>query len=228
MVDMVFDPVNLGAFELRKDILDFLSDRVPQYIELIRTQHPEFDDNRLPSPVQFDAYDPLTAKDYPSIGAYINGSEDYTLDEDISFTGGQTFTSVYEVTIFVANRTAFLGTDDEGVQVWETPERDSAMRQRDIYLGAVKSVLFNEPSIGTSIKDIGRSKIQRDTYEDMCPEPMVAGSHYIATGVISLKIERRETTAPPVLGYLHNVDTVVTVIDDDPGIVDPFEIPGDT
>src|SRR5689334_14977081 len=127
MAEMIFDPVNLGAYELRKDIMDFLRDRLPKYIELIRLQHPEFDESTLPSPKYFDAYDPMTAKDYPAIGAYVNGSSDYSLDDDISFTGGQTFTAVYDVTIFVATRTAFLGTDDAGVQVWQTPERDSAM-----------------------------------------------------------------------------------------------------
>ena len=229
MAEMIFDPVNLGAYELRRNIIAFLADRMPKYIELVRLQYPQFDERTLPSPVFFDAYDPLTAKDYPAIGAYINGSDDYLLDEDISFTGGIEFTAKYDVTIFVATRTAFLGTDDAGVQVWESPERDSAMRQRDIYTASLKSVLFNEPSMGTTLKDIGRLKIQLDTYEDVAPEPMAVNSgRYVATGIATMNIDRTEGTSPVILGYVNNFETTVEVIDDDPGIVNPFEIPGET
>lgn len=223
----IFDPVNLGSYDLRRKIMSFLSNRMPPYIALIRSQHTEFDTNTLPDPAYFDAYDPYTAKAYPAIGAYINGSDDYVM-EDITFTGAQTFTTTYDVTIFVAARTAFLGTDDAGVQMWEQPERDSAMRIRDIYIAALKSILFNEPSLGTAGLDVGLAKVQRGTYSEILPDPMqTTASRFVATGLASVNIEHIESTSPEVYGYVHTFDTTVKLIDDTPDLSEVTEVPGE-
>jgi hypothetical protein len=210
---MPYDPVNLGAHTLRKTIMQFLSDRMPKYLELIRAEYPELDEAHLPPIAYFDAYDPYTAVDYPAIGAYINGSDEPQWD-DINFTGGQTFTSAYDVTLFVACRTALLGTDDAGVTMWEQPERDSAMRIRDIYLGAMKAVIFNEPTFGTASIEIGHTRLVRKTYKEMMGEPWQSGPVYVASGLISANIEHTESTSPQIYGYVNNVDTAISLVDD--------------
>ena len=220
-----FDPVNLGPYTLRRTVLNFLRDRLPPYIELIRIQHPEFDQQLLPDVGYWDAYDPYTAKSYPAIGMYVNGSDDYVMDDDTSFTGAQVYTAVYDTSIFVATRTAFLGTDDAGVAVWEQPERDSAMRIRDIYMGAIKSVLFNEPSFGTAGEDVGLTKLQRGTYQEILPDPLNANGRFVASGVATANIEHRETTVPPVYGYFHNLDADVKKIDDSSPPVEQIDLP---
>lgn len=223
----IFDQVNLGGYDLRTKITSFLSSRVPAYIEMIREQRPEFTPELLPSPVYFDAYDPYTAKDYPSLGVYINGSDDYVM-EDITVTGSQSFTSVYDITIYVGVRTAFLGTDEDGVQIWEQPERDSAIRIRDIYMAALKSIFFNEPSMGTAGKDIGLIRMQRATYKEIFPDPVTSqGVRFVAAGIIGLSVEHIETTTPPSLGYVHNIHTTIDLIDDSNPLVDPDDITPD-
>lgn len=212
-VAMPNDPVNLGAYTLRKTILTFLKDRIPKYVEMIRTQFPDMDDQYLPDIAYFDGYDPYTAADYPVIGAYINGSDDYVLD-DINFTGGQTFSSTYDVSIFVTARTALLGTDDAGVIMWETPERDSSMRIRDIYLGALKAIIFNEPTFGTASIEIGHTRMIRKTYKEIMAEPFQNGPVFLSSGIIAANVEHIESTSPEIYGYVNNFDTEIKLIDD--------------
>jgi hypothetical protein len=192
-----------GNTTMRNFIGDYLSVAVPQYIDIMRSQNAELNEFTLPYPKAYLETDPMQVLEYPSIGVYCTGSDDF-VQTDTKPSGALEFDATYEVTIFVATKTAFLGQDEAGIPVYEKDYRYSAMRQRDDLLSCVKAAILNTPSLGTAGQEY-RAYANRDTLRDASPEPVKLHDNrngfYICSGIINVNVKQTESTVVPIIGH---------------------------
>lgn len=163
-----------GAAMVRAHLAQFLSEAMPPLIMAARQQY-GFADHLLPMPLSYKAYDPLSIKNYPSLGSYVTQSRRWTR-VDVNAMGENVYEAVYAIRAFVWVRTP---QTPEGV--WIEPTYDTALDLRDRMLALMRSAMLATPSLGSN----GKIALQEDTMtedyldgiksNDQSPRWMVGG-----------------------------------------------------
>jgi hypothetical protein len=216
-VTVTFDEMMTGPDRLRYIIANFLSTKVPEIVDVLRSQYENYDVHTLPYPTKYDVYDPMqSGVELPVVGSYIINTEGWGA-VDVLETGTEIFDATYNTTVFVVVQTPNLGVDESGIPKWAEPTRESAMRARDGLMTAIRAAILTWPSLGTAGEEY-RSVINRRTIRETFPEAIQGAQTHIwlCSGTINMDINMRETNAVSTFGPVHVVDTVTEKIDDTP------------
>lgn len=169
-------------------------------------------EQQLPDPKFFDGDDPFTAghNSYPNIGIYATGSANFSRTDHTDYRTDQ-YEYDSELTFYVVAQTAPLGVDEEGVESWEQPYRESAMRQRDDLMATLREVCFRDRSFGTIDNEdlsINMSVTSwRESYDDPIKVSDNRNPQWLASGIALCTVKVSENLQKR---YLGNVDTVST------------------
>lgn len=200
-----------GSSRLRSMLADYLSTRMPQSIDNVREQY-GFDEFTLPYPKKYDAGNPIDADVYPYVGAYITGSDQMRRTGNIVGAAVE-YDTTYEVTLFVAARTALLGVDEAGLDKWEKPGRESAMRVRDDLTVIMRELLLTSPSLGTAGTE-KRLLVNEDSLRESYPEPVSVNTYgaFSCSGLITVNINMLESTSVPYIGKVTDTNVIIDLI----------------
>lgn len=201
-----------GATRLREIIAVHLSQKLPGVIDMMRKDY-DLDEHTLPYPIKYNTSNPTEAEVYPYIGAYITGAAQYVRTGAVGKTGNVEWDVTYEVTIFIAARTAYLGTDDSGLDKWERPGRDSAIRIRDDLISAIQSVILETPSFGTAGSD-NRVILDEDSLRIAYPEPIAVNTFgaYSCSGLVTANMSMIESTIVPAIGTANTTNVTIELL----------------
>jgi hypothetical protein len=203
---IIVDTAGRGETLMRQQMERYFSQYIPVYLQTLIDQNQDMDALKSPMPIMYNASDPLDTPDgmYPVIGAFFNGSTDYRVI-DLTPSGGFVYNPTYEVTLFVAVVTAQIGANDAG-PTWDSPTRDTTVRQRDDLINALVAAIINSPSLGTANTETPMM-VDLENMRKATPEPMKlqgqTNSRWVDTGLITINVSRVETTAVPILGYFN-------------------------
>lgn len=215
MTANIHETLMRGNSDIRLKLESFLKEQVPYYLDIMRSQNPELTTKTLPNPLAYNAVDPNEVLSYPTVGVYITGASNFTR-EAVWPSSAIRYRPDFDVVIFVATKTATLGTDEDGVIVKEKPYALSAMRQRDDILSAVVASLVNKPSLGTA-DDCYGMRFNEDTIEVSTPPPAKAGNNsnpdYICSGTITATISAAQDTVLPTIGIAEDINVIIRKIE---------------
>jgi hypothetical protein len=200
---LVEDHAMRGVTRLRDTLALYLSATVPPAIDYLRTQY-GLSDKMLPYPAKYNTSDPTEAEVWPYVGSYVTGADQFNRTGNVEPSGAIEYEKTYELTIFVAVKTALLGQDASGIDVYEQPTYDSALRQRDDLMAAIEQAIFSSPSLGTA-RSKNRFLVNEDSIRLSLPEPVSINTYnaYSCTGLMTVNVRSLETTVVPYLGRLN-------------------------
>lgn len=194
-----------SAYEIRQRFASFLSIMVPIYIDHAMN---EWDEPPVPSlnkPVRYDGLDPYEAgsDDYPMIGVSVLRTDNYhriDFDDD----GGNEYQTVHLCNLWIATKTRFLMSDDQGFDLWEQPPRGSVIARRDDLTGIVTNVLLAYPDLAINNED-SVITVDESSLQTTFVEPMKTGDPnvWVAVSQIGLSLKMREIAWVPPLSVVH-------------------------
>lgn len=212
------DTMMRGNTRVRQTIGKFLEEQVPINLAVLRLQNDDIDEINMPDPQEYLANDPNDTKSYPSVGLYCTGTDHFEMSQTLP-SGGLEFDGHYEVTIFVATKTANLGRSAANYPLWERDFRHSALRQRDDLTAVVRHCILNTPSFGTADDAHYQVRADRNTLREAYQEPVklqgASNPIWIASGIINVDVMVSERTVLPIIGRVKDVDLHTYLIDDE-------------
>ena len=212
VADIYTQNISSGPTRLREKIGEYLASRMPLVIDAMRLQRLDLSDNLLPYPNKYDVYDANEADNYPVVGVYVSSTDEWKRVETTT-RGTQYFDVKYDVTLFVVGQTAQLGLDNSSFVIWETPERDSAIKMRDNLHTALRQVVINGPSFGTAGTDM-RLSADIESIKEAFPPPIQAAqtSVYVCSGVMNLSVFQYEPIVAPTYGPVETISTDIELM----------------
>lgn len=188
-----------GATNVRQIIADYLGSVVPAAIAIGRSQW-ELETWELPDPVRYDAYDPLTAQEFPVVGSLVSRTTGWVRN-DYTPTMEEVYDAKYNVIVFLWVRTP-LKPDG----VWADPTYETTLRLRDDMLGIVRGCLLNTPSMNSN----GQVRLNESTLTEEYLDAIKSSdqnSRWLAGASLSFELAVTETAYRVALG---SADTITT------------------
>lgn len=190
-----------GNTGLRNAVSVYVQSVLPPQIAYYREQY-GLSPAQLADFVSYDVVDPYDVIKYPAFGAYFTGHTAFKHLEHFP-DGSQEYSYTCEATLFVAARTAYLGVDEQGIDVYEEPYRESAVRQRDDYMALLREAVFRDPAMGTYTGDM-RIITKIDSWRESYPEPFKVSDqrnpYWVANAVAVVDMTVIERTADEYIG----------------------------
>lgn len=184
-----------GATAVRQAVADYLESALPGVIDQARTDW-GLDENRLPYPEAYDAYEPGTLDRWPLLGINIvqaNGFNKVNFTADMS----QHYLSQYTVRVYTWVRTPM---DDDEYPL--EPEYSESIRLRDDLAACVRIALLRSASLGNEnvICDEG------SLTEEYSETTAVKGDRFVSGVVHSINLRYRETVPFAPIGVVDGID----------------------
>jgi hypothetical protein len=189
-----------GVTNLRGYVATFLEAQLPLYLAAARAQW-NLEDHRLPTPLKYDSYDPMSSKDFPVVGMYVNRTGNWRR-VGINPYAEEQYTGVYAVRLFIWCRTP--RQEDEK---WVEPEYDEALRVRDDELALLRTCLMRNPSLGSN----GACRMEEGSLSEDYLEPILGsgGSHWLAGGILSFDVVFNEANYSPTINTAEDIQVTV-------------------
>jgi hypothetical protein len=206
------DTIMRGGTNIRKIIDNHLSIQVPAAIDIMRLQNADLDDKSLPYPKRYNSVDPLVSDEYPYMGSFVTGGNNYT-QREILPSGSLKVEPTYETTIFVATATPFLGLDAANLPMFEKPYRESSLRLRDDLMAIMLNCILNSPSLGTAGSEF-RALADIESIRVTYTEPIKRGNDsnpiWVCSGILVIDISLIESTVVPFIGNANIIESSLT------------------
>lgn len=208
------DNVMRSAHAIRKQFASFMSLMVPIYVDHAMNEWSDPPDPPITKPKTYDALDPYeTATDqYPMIGINVLRSDGY---QRVDFTddGSNEYWATYQCSLWIAAKTRFVMTGDDGFDLYEQPPRGSVIAQRDDLTGIVMNVLLAYPDLAVDNQD-SVLVVDESSLQVTQVEPMKTGdlNVWVAVSQIGLSLKMREIAWVPPLSVVHKAIAQVEVL----------------
>lgn len=186
-----------GAANVRAHLANFLSQAMPPIITAARAEF-GYLDHELPMPVSYKAYDPLSIKDYPSLGSYVTQTRRWTRIGVNEFAEN-VYEARYAIRAFVWVRTP---QTPEGE--WVEPTYDSALDLRDRMMALMRSVLLGTPSLNSD----GKIRLEEDTLTEDFLDGIKSNDQsprWMVGGIVNVEATAEETNYLPRLATANTV-----------------------
>lgn len=183
-----------GGTALRAHIGAFLAQAMPPLIDAARTAW-AMSEYQLPYPKMYDAIDPsMVGNDsYPALGAVLLNDRNH-IREDWDIHAQQVYSPVYSIRLFVSARTPLTEAE-----IWEEPQKASAVRVRDDLTRLIQQALLQTPSLGRpSELKLDEASLQTDYLEPVLTRSQ--GGRWVASSMVSVEIAFTESTYAPAIG----------------------------
>lgn len=192
-----------GATTARQYVSSFLQLQFPPLLVKARQDWslPEY---RLPTPVRYDAYDPLTMSAYPMIGSLVRRTSRWTRN-DLTAQGEPVYSARYSMQVFL-----WVSTPVDQNGVYSTDPYIETLRLRDDEMGLLRSCLLTTPSLNSNGKlDIDESTLTED-YLDAIKLSKESNT-WIAGGTLSFEMRVSETAYVPQIGTVETTHVETSV-----------------
>lgn len=186
-----------GPTALRYIVTSYVANEFTEYLEMARDQW-GLNEFTLPTPVQFDSYEPFNASTYPIMGMYVVSDSDHKR-VDYSAKMEEEFESQYACRIFCA---VLSPTDQTGA--WEEPVYPATMRCRDDMTTALRAFLLTRPSFGHSATLLDEGSINTDYPELMRVKSQ--SERWIGAGIVSAQIRFTESLYRDQIGTVNTYE----------------------
>lgn len=197
-----------GATAVRAVVADYLETTVPAYIAQARIDW-GLDENELPLPVAYDAYEPYALDKWPLIGvsvAQAGGFNRVNYHPDMS----QQYLTTYTVRVYTWVRTP---VDEEGIPL--EPEYSESIRLRDDLAACVRSALLISGCLGQPDAILFDEGSLSEEYSETDP---VKGNRFVGGVIHSFTIRYDESVAiSPVKSPVGSAGSIII----DAGAYDP-------
>ena len=208
-------PTLFAHAKIRAYVINYLREVLPTFVARVESQSGYDDDNpgtpsylpygvRLPE--TWDRFDPteFDHSSYPAIGLYINRVSAHRR-MDVGASAGWEVQSTWSCTLSIACSSYYLGVDEDGVDSWETPEREAAMRNCQNLTMLVQAALLDSPSFRADHSgDYSEIELVDSSLSINFSEPIKPsrGPEWVAVAQITLDVRTTESIERPIMGIV--------------------------
>ena len=198
------EPLLRGATAVRSAVVNYLTATVPDVVDQARDQW-GLNENELPYPVKYDAYEPYALDRWPLIGVNVASASEFTRFQYVRYASGQ-YMSQYAVRVFTWVRTP-MDKDDIPME----PGYSESIRLRDDLSACVRAALLRSGSLGQPDAILFDEASLSENYSEATG---VKGSRFVAGVIHSFTIRYDETVPLLGLGYTDTIEVVGQLIDE--------------
>lgn len=199
----------MGNTNVRFTVRDFVVNHMPMMIDMAREQY-QYTPEQLPYITSVDVTEPNMTDTYPAFGSYFTGHSNFRRTD--FFANGEEYEYQCEATFFFSAKTAYLGVDSAGIDVYEDPGDYSAIRQRDDYMGLFRNLCLQYPSMLSAGKDAEIHidlNTWRESYSDIMKVSDARNPYYLANAAVTVTLRVTERTYVPVIGNITGTSVIL-------------------